>query len=98
MENQFREDGFIPKHGGYENLITFQKADIIFHGTKFFCHKYISKFDRTFDQMIQAARSGKITHYMLTQQLKRLEADFLQEGGLRERMTKARMDYRNKKK
>ena len=34
MENQFREDGFIPKHGGYENLITFQKADIIFHGTK----------------------------------------------------------------
>ncbi len=188
MENQFREDGFIPRHGGYENLITFQKADIIFHGTKFFCNKYISKFDRTFDQMVQAARSGKmnilegseasatsketeikltnvaraslkelredykdfiifnkltlwdkthpyynaltekhlvlnptyelyqkgiesdnpevaanvlysltnITHFMLKQQLKRLEADFLKEGGLRERMTRARINYRRK--
>jgi len=37
-----------------------------------------------------------ITHYMLTQQIKRLESDFLKEGGLRERMTKARIDYRNK--
>ena len=182
MENQFNENGFIPKHGGYEQLVTFQKADIIFHGTVFFCRKYICKFDRTNDQMIQAARSGKmnilegsmasgtsketeikltsvaraslkelledykdfiktrklmfwdknhpyysaltkkhltqnptyelyqkgiesndpevaanvlysltnITIYMLTQQLKRLEADFLKEGGLRERMSKAR--------
>lgn len=156
----------------------------------FFCNKYISKFDRTFDQMVQAARSGKmnilegsmasgtsketeikltnvaraslkelledykdfikirkltfwdkkhpnyaaltnkhlisnptyelyqkgiesgnpevasnvlysltnITIYMLTQQLKRLEADFLKEGGLRERMTKARIEVRKKQK
>ena len=60
MENQFNEDGFIPKHGGYEKLVTFQKADIIFQGTVFFCNKYISKFDRTFDQMVQASRSGKM--------------------------------------
>lgn len=187
MENQFNKNGFIPKHGGYENLVTFQKADIIFLGTKYFCEKYISKFDRTFDQMVQAARSGKmnilegsmasgtsketeikltnvaraslkelaedyrdfirvkklplwdrnhpyyhaltkkhlilnptyelykkgiesispevsanvlfsltnITIYMLAQQLKRLEQDFLNEGGLRERMTKARINNRN---
>ena len=30
MDKQYNEDGFIPKHGGYENLITYQKADIIF--------------------------------------------------------------------
>ena len=187
MKNQFDKDGFIPKHGGYENLITFQKADIVFLGTKYFCDKYVSKFDRTRDQMVQAARSGKmnilegsmaagtsketeikltnvaraslkelledyrdfirvkklvfwdrnhpyydaltkkhlipnptyehyqkgiessdpevaanvlysltnITIFMLTQQLKRLEQDFLKEGGLRERMTKARINYRN---
>ncbi len=188
MKNQFDKEGFIPKHGGYESLITFQKADIVFLGTRYFCDKYISKFDRTHDQMVQAARSGKmnilegsmaagtsketeikltnvaraslkelledyrdfirvkklvfwdrnhpyydaltqkhlipnptyehyqkgieskypevaanvlysltnITIFMLTQQLKRLEQDFLKEGGLRERMTKARINYRNK--
>lgn len=190
MDNQFNEEGFIPKHGGYKNLLTFQKADIIYLGTKYFCGKHISKFDRTFDQMVQAARSGQqnilegsmasgtsketeikltnvarasleelkqdyinflttnhltiwgkehpyypelskkhrilpqiyevyrkgiesenpevsanvllsivnVTSYLLGQQLKRLESDFLKEGGLRERMTKARVDYRNKKK
>lgn len=40
----------------------------------------------------------KITTYLLNQQIKQLEADFIKEGGLRERMTKARIDERNKKK
>ena len=39
-----------------------------------------------------------VTTYLLTQQLKRLEADFLKEGGLRERMTKARIEVRKKQK
>jgi four helix bundle suffix protein len=39
----------------------------------------------------------RITTYLLKQQIKQLEASFLQEGGLRERMTKARMEKRNKK-
>lgn len=190
MNNQFCEEGFIPKHGGYKNLLTYQKAYIILLGTMHFCEKYISKFDRTYDQMVQAARSGErnilegsvasgtsketeikltnvarasldelrkdyevflitrkhttwgkehpyyselskkhritpqtydvykkgiesdnpevaanvllslinVTMYLLTQQLKRLEQDFLKEGGMRERMTKARIDYRNKTK
>ena len=188
MESQFNENGFIPKHGGYQNLLTFQKADILYLGTVYFCKKHISKFDRTFDQMVQAARSGQqnilegsmasgtsketeikltnvarasleelkkdylnflrvnglqlwdnnhkyyaelskkqrinpqtyevfkkgiesdnpevsanvlyslvnVTTYLLSQQLKRLEADFLKEGGLRERMTKARLAARRK--
>jgi four helix bundle protein len=43
---------------GYQNLLTYQKADIIYFGSQVFCKKYISKFDRTYDQMVQAARSG----------------------------------------
>ena len=38
----------------------------------------------------------KITNYLLDQQLKRLERDFLREGGLRERMTRARLAARGK--
>ena len=39
----------------------------------------------------------RITTWLLNQQIKQLEKAFVQEGGLRERMTKARIDYRNKK-
>lgn len=59
METQYNPDGFIPKHGGYQKLITYQKSVIILDGTKYFCRKYFHKFDRMIDQMEQAARSGK---------------------------------------
>ncbi len=52
-------DGFIPKHGGYEHLLTYQKAVIIYDATLCFCHRYIDWRSRTHDQMVQAARSGK---------------------------------------
>ena len=35
------------------------------------------------------------TNYLLDQQLKTLEKEFIEHGGLRERMTKARLNYRN---
>lgn len=181
-------EGFIPKHGGYRNLITYQKAEIIYDGTIYFTERAFKKYDRTIDQMVQAARSGKqniaeasmasatskemeikltnvarasleelkidyedflrknkyeiwgkdhrytqrfrelnrtpnatyetykkaieheqleicansmiclinIVSYLLAQQIKSLEKAFLNEGGLRERMTKARIDKRNK--
>jgi four helix bundle suffix protein len=38
------------------------------------------------------------TNYLIDQQLRRLEQDFLKEGGLRERMTKARLDARNRQR
>ena len=50
---------FIPSHGGYENLLSFQKARIVYDGTVRFCQRFLKKRDRTVDQMIQAARSGK---------------------------------------
>jgi four helix bundle suffix protein len=190
MDKQYNPDGFIPKHGGYERLITYQKAEIIYDGTYYFCKKFLSPFDRTIDQMIQAARSGKqnivegsmasgtskemeikltnvarasleelltdykdflrtrkliiwdkkhsyyphltrlltmpdatfetyrkgienpdpevsanvmiglinITSFLLAKQIKTLEKDFLNEGGLRERMSQARIELRRRQK
>jgi four helix bundle suffix protein len=190
MDKQYNPDGFIPKHGGYERLITYQKSEIIYDGTYYFCKKYFQPYDRTIDQMIQAARSGKqnivegsmasgtsketeikltnvarasleellvdykdflrtrklkiwdkqhpwyphltkllttpdatyatfqkgiespdpevsanvmiglvnITSFLLAKQIKTLEKEFLQEGGLRERMSQARIEVRRKQK
>lgn len=183
-------EGFIPKHGGYHKLITYQKAEIIYDGTIYFTGRAFNKYNRTKDQMVQAARSGKqniaeasmvsatsseieikltnvarasleelkidyedflrthkyeiwrmghpyterfrelnrtpnanyetfkkaiehehidicansmiclihITGYLLARQIKALEKKFLDEGGLRERMTRARIDRRNQHK
>lgn len=183
-----KNEGFIPKHGGYKKLITYQKAEIIYDGTVYFTNRFFRKYDRTIDQMVQAARSGKqniaeasmasatsketeikltnvarasleellidyqdflrtnklplwdkehkltlrlrelnkipnatyetfkkaienespeicanaliglikLTTYLLSKQIQSLEQTFLKEGGLRERMTKARLNIRNK--
>jgi four helix bundle suffix protein len=191
MENEEKNTkGFIPTHGGFRNLFSYQKAEIIFDGTAYFTSRFFQKYDRTIGQMVQAARSGKqniaeasmasgtskemeikltnvarasqaellldyedflrirklpiwdkdhrlvarlrelnksvpkpsyetfskaiehenpeicantmitlinITIYLLGQNVKKLEADFLKEGGLKERMTKARLEIRKKK-
>ncbi|MGB7838298.1 MAG: four helix bundle suffix domain-containing protein [Terrimicrobiaceae bacterium] len=178
----------LPPHGGYENLLSFQKARIVYDGTIRFCERFVDKRSRTRDQMTQAARSGKQniveasqasgtsketelkltnvarasleelledyrdflrtgghplwdktskealfvrrlgsksdvsyesyrsyvdtrpahivaniliclihqTNYLLDQQIRRLEQDFLKEGGLRERMTRARLAARSR--
>jgi four helix bundle suffix protein len=53
-------DGFIPAHGGFKDLFAYQKAVIVYDATVRFCDRFIAKRgDRTRDQMIQAARSGK---------------------------------------
>jgi four helix bundle suffix protein len=176
----------LPPHGGYEDLLSFQKARVVYDATARFCDRFIEKHSRTRDQMIQAARSGKQnilegsrasgtsketeikltnvarssleelledyrdflrtrdcaqwdkdskealyvrklgsrkgvcyemfrefietrsgpivaniiislihqTNYLLDQQIRRLEQDFLKEGGLRERMSRARLARR----
>jgi len=177
----------LPPRGDYQTLLSFQKAEVIYDITFRFAHKYLSKGDRTVDQMIQSARSGKQnilegskaaltsketeikltnvgrasleelladyrdylrvrdhaiwdkdskeaqfvrqlgrktphtfelyrefvetrppevianiaiclihqTNYLLDQQLRRLEMDFVEGGGLRERMTRVRLAHRN---
>jgi four helix bundle suffix protein len=51
--------GFIPPHGGYENLLSYQKSRIVYDATVYFTARFLDKKDRTCDQMVQAARSGK---------------------------------------
>jgi len=177
----------IPPRGDYQTLHSFHKAEVVYDLTFRFAHKFLAKGDRTVDQMIQAARSGKknllegskaaltsketeikltsvarssleellddyrdylrvrehrewdknssealyvrrvgrkvpqtfelyrefvetrppevtaniaicLIHqanYLIDQQLRRLEKDFLEQGGLRERMTRARLQHRN---
>ena len=50
---------FIPEHGGYEDLISYQKAEIVYDATVVFCRRFMDRRDRTVGQMTQAARSGK---------------------------------------
>jgi len=177
----------LPPRGDYQTLLSFQKAEVVYDITYRFAHKFLSRGDRTIDQMIQSARSGKqnilegskaattsketeikltnvgrasleelladyrdylrvrdhaiwdkdskeaqyvrnlgrkmpqtyedyreivetrppdvvanialcLIHqanYLIDQQLVRLENDFVEGGGLRERMTRARLDWRN---
>lgn len=48
----------LPSHGGYRHLISFQVAQLVYDVTVRFCDRYVSRFSRTHDQMVQAARSG----------------------------------------
>ena len=178
----------LPPRGDYQTLLSFHKAEVVYDITFRFAHKFLAKGDRTIDQMIQAARSGKKnilegskaaltsketeikltsvarasleevlddyedylrvrdhkiwdknskeaqyvrrlgrktpqtyelyrkfvetrppevvanialclvhqTNYLVDRQLLRLEKDFLEQGGLRERMTRLRLQHRNK--
>lgn len=48
----------IPKHGGYRKLKGFQISQLVYDITVRFVDRYIDRFSRTRDQMVQAARSG----------------------------------------
>lgn len=50
---------FLPQDHNYRTLKAFKKAECIYDVTFYFAHKYLEKGDRTIDQMVQAARSGK---------------------------------------
>jgi four helix bundle suffix protein len=122
--------GFIPPHGGYEDLLSYQKALIVYDATLHFCNRFFTKFDRTREQMIQRARAGKqnileasvasgtsketeikLTNtaraslqelledyrdFIRNRGIEEWSQDFLKEGGLRERMTRARIAVRNR--
>ena len=47
-------------HGGYKKLLVYRKSDVVYEGTVVFCRRFLPpRGDRTVDQMVQAARSGK---------------------------------------
>ena len=41
------------------DLKSFQMSEIVFDGTVKFCERFVDRFSRTTDQMVQAARSGR---------------------------------------
>ena len=51
-------ENLIPPHGGYRHLKSFQVAQLVYDVTVRFCERYVDRFSRTKDQMVQAARSG----------------------------------------
>ena len=57
MENQ--DSSIILPHGNYQELLSYQKAEVVYDLTVRFVRKYLGRGDRTVDQMVQAARSGK---------------------------------------
>lgn len=52
-------EDLVNRRGDYRTLLTYQKSVAIYDITFYFAHKFLAKNDRTIDQMVQAARSGK---------------------------------------
>lgn len=50
---------FLPQHGHYRQLRVYQVTEMIYDITFYFTHQFLGRGDRTVDQMVQAARSGK---------------------------------------
>lgn len=51
---------FLPQHGHYRHLRVFKAAEALYDLTYLFCQRFLPAHgDRTVDQMVQAARSGK---------------------------------------
>src|SRR5947209_3441250 len=59
MSTPPEEPGFLPPHGNYQELLSYQKAEVVYDVTYRFCQRFFRRGDRTIDQMVQAARSGK---------------------------------------
>ena len=49
----------VQSNRNYTTLLCYQKALVVYDLTYHFCERFLDKRDRTYDQMIQAARSGK---------------------------------------
>jgi four helix bundle suffix protein len=52
-------NSLLPAHGNYRELLSYQKAEVVYDLTYQFCARHLRRGDRTVDQMVQAARSGK---------------------------------------
>lgn len=50
---------FLQNKGGYRNLVVYQITEVIYDLTFYFTRQFLDCRDRTMDQMLQAARSGK---------------------------------------
>ena len=60
-DKQFNENGFIPAHGGYRQLLSYQKSEIIYDGTVHFCKNFFRNMTeplaRWFRQLVPANKT-----------------------------------------
>jgi four helix bundle suffix protein len=60
MDNFKSDDSYSKRaYGGYRKLAFYENSTIVYDLTVIFCGKYVDKGSRTYDQMVQAARSGR---------------------------------------
>jgi hypothetical protein len=48
------DEGLIGAHGGYRGLKSYRGAEIVYDATVAFCGRFVDRFSRTRDQMVQA--------------------------------------------
>ena len=53
------QSSILPPRGDYKTLLSYQKSAVVYQLTFRFCERFLKRGDRTIDQMVQAARSGK---------------------------------------
>lgn len=53
-------EGFIPPHGGYQKLLSYQRAEIVYDATVRFCARFLDRRDRTVDQILERLETS---HY-----------------------------------
>jgi four helix bundle suffix protein len=98
-----KRPGFILPHGNYRELLSYKKAKVVYDVTFAFCRS-AAKPDPAYDDFREfcETRSAEVvaniaiclihqTNYLLDQQIRRLERDFINEGGIRERMARVRL-------
>lgn len=54
-----KEKDVLRKQSNWEGLYFYQKSNVLYQLTFVFTKRFLIRGDRTIDQMIQAARSGK---------------------------------------
>ena len=82
----------LPPRGDYHKLLSFQKAEIVY------CAEDYHEFVETRPPEVVANIALCLIHqtnYLIDRQLRRPERDFVAQGGLRDRMTRARLQHRN---
>ena len=59
MSKYLNNGGFLRYPCNYRNLVSYKKTVILYDMTVYYITAYLKPSDRTYDQMKQAARSGK---------------------------------------
>jgi four helix bundle suffix protein len=96
------DEKLLPPHGNYAELLSYRKAEVVYvrklgrhpHQT----YETYREFCETRPPEVVANIALCLIHqtnYLLDQQLRRLETDFVLHGGRRELMTRARLQYRH---